>query len=191
MLTRSDPPTTRGEPALPVFTALVSSGMPYAVVRHTDLPGPVHGPADVARGLPMDLEQITKTLLVAEDPGHRRWALVVLSVTARADLESVAASLDWPGAMLAPTHQLYKQLHQPVFAVSPIGSDLPVLVDPSLATGSEVLVGSGTIGVEIGIDIYALVALTGARWAAISAHPDRPGASAHPGRDGGAGGEQP
>ena len=46
----------------------------------------------------------------------------------------------------------------------------------------------GTIGVEIGIDIYALVALTGARWAPVSEHLDRPGASAHTGGDPGTGG---
>ena len=39
-----------------------------------------------------------------------------------------------------------------------------MLVDPALAAAPDLLVGSGTAGVEVGIDIYALVTLTNARW---------------------------
>ncbi len=175
MLTR--PPMSRigSEPADAVFTALAAAGMPYAVVRHADLAGPVHGPADVARLLSIDLDQIAKTLLVAEDPrrdaedpGRRRCALVVLAVTDRAALGAVAATLGWAGAVLASPSLLATRLGQPPTGVSPIGSDLPVLVDPSLARNPDVLVGSGTAGVEIGIDVYSLVALCGARWGAVS-----------------------
>ena len=149
-------------PADRVRVALASTDGRHTVVRHDDLPEPVHSPEDVARQLGIPIARITKTLLVTDRSEQARFALVVLPVTSRVEFAALAAALGWPRAIVAPARHLADEVAQPVYAVSPFGAGLPVVVDASVADGTPVLVGAGAVGVEIRLDPRTLVAVTGA-----------------------------
>ncbi len=169
-----DAAATAAGPTTGVAAALASAGGDHAVVRHADLPEPVHSPDDVARQLRIPVARITKTLLVTDHADPPRFALVVLPVTSRVETVALAAVLGWDQAAVAPARHLAEQVGQPVYAVSPFGAALPVVVDASVDGGAPVLVGSGTTGVEIELQPQVLVTATDAVVAPVSTGPPAP-----------------
>jgi Cys-tRNA(Pro)/Cys-tRNA(Cys) deacylase len=151
------------EPHFKVRTALQCHDVQYRVIRHSELPIVVSGPADVANQLGIPLDRITKTLLV-RDQTSAQFALLVLPMTMRADLGAAATQIGARRLRMAKMDELAAQLDYPPNGVSPIGTNLEwVLVDGSILRERTVLVGGGAVGVEIEIATADLMLITNAR----------------------------
>jgi Cys-tRNA(Pro)/Cys-tRNA(Cys) deacylase len=146
-----------------VQAALESSGVSYRTQRHKDLPIEIRSPHDFARALGYDLERITKTLLLRSTE-RDEFAVAVLSINKRVQLEKIAELLQTKRVQLATREELSRILDYPPTGVSPIGAGaLPVIIDAGIMEFPTVLVGAGEAAVEIEISPQALVQVTDAK----------------------------
>jgi Cys-tRNA(Pro)/Cys-tRNA(Cys) deacylase len=134
------------------------------VHRHADLGVPIRSPDDFARALGYEPGRITKTLLL-KAAGGGGFCLAVLPASARADLGVAAARMGAGRCSMASAGELAQMLDYPPMGVSPLGTrGMRVLLDASLAAWPTVLVGAGTVGVEIEIEPEELRRLTAGEW---------------------------
>jgi Cys-tRNA(Pro)/Cys-tRNA(Cys) deacylase len=142
--------------------ALDAAGIEYRVHKHSELDMPINNPADFARAIGYDAERITKTLLVRAT-NEKTFGLVVASIKTRLDLRKIANLLGCKRVQLANPDELKEVLNYPPKAVSPLGAHgLPVFIDDSLLKHPTILVGGGTIGVEIEVSPELLIHATNA-----------------------------
>ena len=182
----STPPNPVATPTEPVRRALDALEESWTLIRHADLAGPVRSAADVARQLGLEPGAITKALLVTGRPGPDAHALVVLPVDARMDPVAVADVLGWEQVVLAGPGELARA-GLTVGGVSPLGSAVPVVMEETLLTRPQVLVGAGTPGLEIGIDPRMLLQAVDGRAAPVVVAGARDGAGGRDGAGAGAG----
>jgi Cys-tRNA(Pro)/Cys-tRNA(Cys) deacylase len=163
-----------------VLVALEASGVRYTEIRHRTLAEPVTSPADVARLVGIELDQILKTILVAGAPDAHNaegpmFALIAVPVASRLDFRAVAVELGWKRATMASAEQLNELLGQPRFGVSPLAAaNLEVVVDERIVAFESVLVGGGAAGVEVRVASTDLITVTGARLAPVGMGDEAP-----------------
>jgi Cys-tRNA(Pro)/Cys-tRNA(Cys) deacylase len=145
-----------------VESVLAAADGAYTVYRHADFGRPVRGPHDVAAALNIAVDQISKTLFLAERRAGERYALVCAPITANIDLAAVATLLGYGRLELGTPDALATVLGYPRHGVSPLGgpADVPVVVDERLLAFSSVLVGAGIAGVEIALAPATIVQLS-------------------------------
>ena len=143
---------------------LEHSARPYLIHAHGSLGVEITGPADMARALAIEPARIAKTLLLLEQSGARRYALLCCSWDARADLKAVASRVEYGRLGMASSEALADVLGYPRGGVSPLGAPthVPVLIDETIYGFPSILVGAGVHGVEIEIAPHDLAELTSA-----------------------------
>ena len=137
----------------------------FRLHTHDAFPQPISSPADFAQALGIVPERITKTLLLAEQSGERRSALVCVSSTLRIDIKYIAKELGFSRMQIASEETLQRLLDYPRHGVSPLGAPLsvPVLIDAGVFAYPTILIGGGKTNVEIEISPDDLLALTKGR----------------------------
>lgn len=147
-----------------VRAALERGARPYLVHEHRRLAAEIAGPSDMARALAIEPERIAKTLLLVEQGGARRYAILCCSWNARADVKAVASRLGYGRLEVASGAALTDVLGYPRGGVSPLGAPqgVPIAIDAALYRFPSVLIGAGVNGVEIELAASDLEGLTGA-----------------------------
>jgi Cys-tRNA(Pro)/Cys-tRNA(Cys) deacylase len=147
-----------------VRAALERCTGPYRVHEHRRLAAEIAGPPDVARALSIEPARIAKTLLLVEQGGERRYALLCCAWDARADVKALASRLGYGRLQFASAEALAEVLGYPRGGVSPLGAppQVPVAIDAALNGFPSVVIGAGAQGVEIELAMSDLEALTGA-----------------------------
>jgi len=141
----------------------------YRTQRHKDLQIDIRSPHDFARALGYELDRITKTLLLRSTE-RDEFAVVVLSINKRVQLERIAELLQTKRVQMATKEELSTILDYPPTGASPLGADpLSVIIDSGLMDFPTVLVGAGEAAVEIEISPQALVQVTNANVMSIAA----------------------
>lgn len=152
----------------PAITALERAGVDFALhpYRVGDGDGTTFGEA-VAAALGVEPERVFKTL-VAETDGTP--VVAVVPVTGTLSLKALARARHAKRAAMADPADARRLTGYVVGGISPFGQKrrLPVVVDESLLTHDRVLVSAGRRGLQVEVSPGDLVALTGARSAAIA-----------------------
>lgn len=144
-----------------VRAALTNSRVEFIVHRHQDQPIPIRSPQDLSASLRIEISRICKSLFLR----HTSFGPVILvtPVLHKVDMKRVARELG-PGRLeLASTEELTALLGHSPGGVSPLGADLPVVVDESLLDHPTVLIAAGEPAVEIELRPQDLVSLSKAR----------------------------
>ena len=145
-----------------VLQTLLAGGADYRVRNHADCTVPIRSPQDFAAWLGYELGRITKTLF-CRSVQRDKYALVVAPMTAKVDFKIIANALERTRVEVAGREELESKLNYPPNGVSPLGNNgYPVFVAENLMTYPTVLVGSGSLGIEIEIDPATLVRLCSA-----------------------------
>lgn len=147
-----------------VRAVLERNPRPYLIHEHRRLAVEIAGPADMARALAIEPERIAKTLLLVEQAGARRYALLCCSWNARADVKAVASRIGYGRLEVASPRALAEVLGHPRGGASPLGAPphVPVAIDEKLYGFPSILIGAGAAGVEIEITASDLAELTSA-----------------------------
>jgi Cys-tRNA(Pro)/Cys-tRNA(Cys) deacylase len=147
-----------------VRATLERTARPYLVHEHRRLGAPITSPADMARALAIEPARIAKTLLLIEQGGVRRHALLCCTWDARADVKAVAARFGYGRLEVASAQALVDVLGYPRGGVSPLGAprEIPVAIDAALYHFPSILIGAGVSGVEIELAASDLEEMTGA-----------------------------
>lgn len=151
----------------PATVALTRAGTTFTVHTYEHDPAAKSFGLEAAGALGLAPAQVFKTLLVDVDGAL---AVGVVPVDRQLDLKAVAAALGGKKAVLAEPAAAERATGYVVGGISPIGQKrrLPTVVDES-ATGHEVVyVSGGRRGMDLGLSPADLVAVTGARTAAIA-----------------------
>ncbi len=151
----------------PATALLESAGIAYTTrsYRH-DERAESYG-EEAASQLGVDPHQLFKTLIVTVDGSL---ACAVVPVAARLDLKALAAVVGGRRAELAEPAKAQRATGYVVGGISPLGqrSRMPIVVDSS-ATGLGLMyVSAGKRGLQLALAPGDLIALTGARCAAIA-----------------------
>jgi Cys-tRNA(Pro)/Cys-tRNA(Cys) deacylase len=146
-----------------VLQALQAAGANYQVRRHSDCPNPIRSPQDFAACLGYELGRITKTLF-CRSTRRDKYALVVAPMARKVDFKIIAGALECPRVEVADKVELESRLGYPPNGVSPLGNDgYPVFLDESLLGCPTVLIGSGSLGLEIELEPAILAKLCAAQ----------------------------
>ena len=121
---------------------------------------------EAASALGVDPERVFKTLVADVDGGL---VVAVVPVPGRLDLKALARACGGRRAVLAEQARAERSTGYVVGGISPLGQrqPLPTVVDGSAERHSTVFVSGGRRGLDVEISPVDLVALTGARTAAI------------------------
>ncbi|HYZ15670.1 MAG TPA: YbaK/EbsC family protein [Candidatus Acidoferrum sp.] len=147
-----------------VRAALERTARPYLIHEHHRLAVTITSPVDMARALAIEPARIAKTLLLVEQGGARRYALLCCAWDARADLKAVASRFGYGRLEVASAQALADLLGYPRGGVSPLGAppEIPLAIDVALYHFPSVLIGAGMSGVEIEMAASDLEEMTGA-----------------------------
>ena len=137
---------------------LQRSATSFKLWNHTDLPGSIQSPADFARASGFMIDQITKSLLLAS--GTDNFAIAVCPVQATCDFPLLAAVLQVGRLKMASSKDLGRVTGYPRNGVSPLGLDVPVVLDETCTEFETILIGAGVVGTEVEIAPLALVTST-------------------------------
>jgi Cys-tRNA(Pro)/Cys-tRNA(Cys) deacylase len=137
---------------------LKQSGESFEIRKHSAFEVPINSPADFARALGYPIERVAKTVLLRSQSGEA-YVLAVCSVNRRFDLAIIAALFGTARLELATARELLEKTGYPPTGVSPIGVDaIPVVLDQGLIPYETILIGGGTVGVEIEISPSGVIA---------------------------------
>jgi Cys-tRNA(Pro)/Cys-tRNA(Cys) deacylase len=132
-----------------VEASLKAANIPYRVICHGDLAVKIDTPADFARALGYEPNRIAKTLLVRSRK-DRLFALVIAPAPSRIQLDVIAAAMRVSKLTFASKEEIAELLDYPPTGVSPLGAGvIPVFVEEELLRHQTILVGGGTVGVEV------------------------------------------
>ena len=145
-----------------VMEALERAHISYVVRNHADVPVPIHTPQDFADVLGYPLERITKSVLFCGEP-QKKYCMVVCSINKKINLALLAEYAHCKRMHIASTEELKRITDYPAKGVAPIGVEaVPVYIDGQLSALPTVLVGGGTVGVEVELAPSDLKDSTGA-----------------------------
>lgn len=143
-----------------VFKHLQQDKVPFVLHKHSDYPGPIGNPRDLAQALGYPVERISKSLFLSA--GQDRHAISVCSSNKKSNFAPIAEKLGWGRLEVASAAELSRVTGYPSHGVSPFGVTLPIFIDTQLMSFETILVGAGEIGVEIEISPHDLVSATSA-----------------------------
>jgi Cys-tRNA(Pro)/Cys-tRNA(Cys) deacylase len=162
----------------PRVVASINVGVEWQCRRHAEQTTPIRSPQDFADALGYDAHRIAKTVLLGNSrlssaqrltQPFGNYLAACLPAPCRIDFSKLACRAGWPRCELATRDELKAILGYPVGGVSPFGlGDVPLFIDHSLMEFETVLVGAGTVGVEIEITPLQLLQIDKAKQDAIA-----------------------
>ncbi|HEX5144911.1 MAG TPA: Cys-tRNA(Pro) deacylase [Mycobacterium sp.] len=161
-----------GRAATPAISSLTAAGVTHEVLSyHHDPRTQAYGEeaaAELAVSAGVEPAQVFKTLVVALPKGL---AVAVVPVTEKLSLKAAAAALGVPKVTMADPAAAQRATGYVVGGISPLGqrSALPMVIDSSALAWERVLCSAGKRGLDIALDPQALIQLTGAVTAPITA----------------------
>lgn len=158
--------TRKGGQGTPATVALEAAGVPYTVHAYDHDPAAASYGGEAAEVLGIPAARVFKTL-VADVDGTLTVGIV--PVSGQLDLKALAAAVGGKRAAMADPAAAERSSGYVLGGISPLGQRRPlrtVLDDSALGHGT-VFVSAGRRGLEVELAPGDLVALTGARTAAI------------------------
>ncbi|MEE1930459.1 Cys-tRNA(Pro) deacylase [Streptomyces sp. TRM 70351] len=151
----------------PATVALTAAGVPFTLHAYAHDPAAESYGREAADALGVEAARVFKTL-VAEVDGAL--TVAVVPVTGSLDLKALAAAAGGKRAVMADPAAAERSSGYVRGGISPLGQRrrLPTVVDASADAHTTVCVSAGRRGLEIELAPADLVALTGARTAAIA-----------------------
>ncbi len=130
---------------------------------HSKISSEISSPYDFAAALGYPIQRITKSLLLCSRD-KQTYAVAVCSVNHRLDFKSTANALGTNRLEVASAEDLQIRTGYPKNGVSPLGlaDDVTVVVDRLLFDHPTVLIGGGTIGIELELSPADLLLIPGA-----------------------------
>lgn len=153
----------------PAVKTLQRAGLRFHIHEYVHQPGRAYGD-EAAQMLGLALQRVFKTLVVSVDGDCRSLAVALVPVAAQLDLRRFAAALQVKKVGLASVRDAERATGYVAGGISPIGQRrrLPTVLDHSALTFDTIYVSGGRRGLEIELAPANLMALCGARAAAIS-----------------------
>jgi Cys-tRNA(Pro)/Cys-tRNA(Cys) deacylase len=133
-----------------VVRALESGSVPYTLWAHSEIGVPIGSPADFARAVSSEIQQVTKSLLLRAEGGPA-YVLAVCPVTSKVDFAALSDLLKVRTIGLASERDLQLLLGQPRNGVSPLGVEYPIAIEESCFSRQTIFVGAGLVGYEVEI----------------------------------------
>ncbi len=152
----------------PAIKAARAAGIVHSVLEYAHDPAAPSYGLEAAQALELDPCSVFKTLVV--ETAARTWAVALVPVASQLDLKAMAAALAVRRADMARAEDAQRLTGYVVGGISPLGQKrrLPMVVDTSVLALAQVHVSAGRRGLEIALAPHDLLALTGARTAAIA-----------------------
>ncbi len=153
--------------ATPATRALDAAGVAYRLHAFSHDPQAERFGEEAAEALGVGPERVGKTLVVVdEDGGHRN---AVVGVDGRLDLKALASAAGVKRIAMAEVADAERVTGYVHGGISPFGQRrrLPTVVDAGLAAHDRVIVNGGRRGLQVELAPADLVALTGATVAPI------------------------
>lgn len=143
---------------------LTEKHISYTEHLHKSFNREIKSPSDFADALQYSQARITKSVFLRSKP-DRAFAMVVCSSNARMNFYAVKELMHSEKIEVASLDDLKSIIGYPPTGVSPIAipNHVPVFIDNALQDFESVLIGSGSVGVEIEISPKDLILLTNAR----------------------------
>lgn len=150
----------------PATTALDRAGIPYQLHPYEHADAETHFGDEAAAKLGVDPAVIFKTLVVDTGSGL---AVAVVPVAGQLDLKAMAGALSVKKVAMADPAVASRSSGYVVGGISPVGqrTALPTVIDDSVVALESVMVSAGRRGLQVSLAPADLVAVTGARLAAI------------------------
>lgn len=144
-----------------VKSNLEKSGFIYKVYLHKDFIIPVNSPIDFANGLNYDIARIVKSILL-KSTNTGRYIMAVCSSNKRIDFNILKDIIGAKKIVVASVKELDSITGYPIKGVSPIGvsEDVLIIIDKELLIHKTILIGSGSVGIEIEISPNDLLKIT-------------------------------
>ncbi|MCZ7413750.1 Cys-tRNA(Pro) deacylase [Streptomyces sp. WMMC897] len=157
---------SRGSGGTPATVALTAAGVAFTVHAYEHDPAAASFGREAAAALGVEAARVFKTL-VAEVDGAL--TVAVVPVSGSLDLKALAAAVGGKRATMADPAAAERSSGYVRGGISPLGQRraLPTVVDASARQHATVCVSAGRRGLEIELAPADLIALTGARTAAI------------------------
>jgi Cys-tRNA(Pro)/Cys-tRNA(Cys) deacylase len=133
----------------------------YKIHDHSKLSSEIRNPNDFAAALGYPIQRITKTLFLRSHDGQS-YVAAVCSMDRRLNFRSIANAIGTTRVEVASSEYLQIETGYPRNGVSPLGlaEDITVVVDRLLFDYPTVLVGGGTIAIEIELSPSDLVRIS-------------------------------
>lgn len=153
--------------ATPATRALDAAGVAYRLHAYTHDPQAERFGEEAVEALGADPARVGKTLVVVDEDGEHRSAVV--GVDGRLDLKALAAAAGTKRVALADVADAERVTGYVHGGISPFGQRrrLATVVDAGLAAHERVIVNGGRRGLQVELAPADLVALTGATVAPI------------------------
>ncbi|MFC5662018.1 Cys-tRNA(Pro) deacylase [Kitasatospora misakiensis] len=157
----------KGGQGTPATAALETAAVPYTVHAYPHDPAAASYGGEAAEALGVPAERVFKTL-VADVDGVL--TVGVVPVAGKLDLKALAAAVGGKRAAMADPAAAERSSGYVLGGISPLGQRRPLrtVVDASALDHPTVYVSAGRRGLEVELSPDHLVALTGARTAAIA-----------------------
>ncbi|HEY0995314.1 MAG TPA: Cys-tRNA(Pro) deacylase [Gemmatimonadaceae bacterium] len=154
----------------PAIQAAEGAGITFDILEYAHDPSAASYGLEAAERLGLDPASVFKTLLVSVEGLPGALAVGIVPVTAQLDLKAVAQAVGGKRAEMADPRAAERATGYVVGGISPLGQKrrLPTVIDESVILFERVHVSAGRRGLEIALAPEDLVALTGARVAAIA-----------------------
>ena len=156
----------KGTGGTPATVALTRAGVAFTEHPYAHDPGAASFGLEAAEALGLDPAQVFKTLLTSVDA---RLVVGIVPVTGQLHLKALAAAVGGKKAAMADPTEAERATGYVVGGISPIGQKRahPTVLDDSAMDFDTVYVSGGRRGLDLGLSPTDLVAVTGARVAAI------------------------
>jgi Cys-tRNA(Pro)/Cys-tRNA(Cys) deacylase len=150
----------------PATVALTRANVPFDLHPYPHEPGAPSYGLEAAEALGLDPRRVCKTLVARVDG---RLTVAVVPVSGSLDLKALAAAVGAKKAVMAEPAEAERATGYVLGGISPLGarSRLPVVVDEDVLGLDRVWVSAGRRGLQVSLAPADLVAVTGARTAAI------------------------
>ena len=145
---------------------LESKGIAHRVTVYDDA-GEFHTGEEAAALVGAPVEAVYKTLVVLRDPPGGRPLLVIVPVTAQADLKVLAAALGEKRLRMATRKEAEKLTGMQVGGISALAvpaGRFDVLIDEAARSMEMIHVSAGARGMDVELAVADLVRLTDARY---------------------------
>lgn len=137
------------------------STIPYSVHWHKNFSVEIKSPTDFAMAIGYPLERVTKSVFLRTKEGGA-FIMAVCSSNKKMDLEAIRNIIGGKKVTMASAIELDSLIGYPVTGVSPIGipENIFLVIDEFLLKLETILIGAGTVGVEIEISPDDLIKIT-------------------------------
>lgn len=162
---------TRTGGATPAVRALTAAGVKFTEHPYEHDPSAQSFGLEAAEAIGVAAERVYKTLLARTDlPADHGLVVGIVPVTGQLDLKALAAAVGAKKATMADPALAERTTGYVVGGISPIGQkrSLTTVIDASVSRHGSVFVSGGRRGLDLELSPADLVAVTGARVAAIA-----------------------